>query len=98
MTDKKNANQTASTNTSAEYFTTLSIDAQRQRLIERLKQSPITTLEARHELNIMHPAGRVRELRLRGYMILTRWLDDHDPQGRRHRIARYVLMQNGVEV
>ena len=98
MTDKKNANQTASTNTSAQYFTTLSIDAQRQRLIERLKQSPITTLGARHELNIMHPAGRVRELRLKGYMILTSWLDDRDPQGRQHRVARYVLIQNGVEV
>ena len=93
MTDKKKADQTTNPNISFEYFTTLSIYAQRQRLTERLKQSPITTLEARHKLNIMHPAGRVRELRLKGFLILTRWFHDHDTQGRLHRVARYVLIQ-----
>ena len=55
---------------------------QRQRLLEHLQQhGSITTDEARRWLGIMHPAGRVRELRHMGWDIRTR-RDRH--QGRYH--------------
>ena len=43
----------------------------------------MTTLDARNELYIMHPASRVQELREQGLSIVT---------VRVHRIARYVLV------
>jgi hypothetical protein len=42
----------------------------------------ITTLEARNNLYIMHPAARVQELRAQGQNIVTVRVD---------RIAKYVL-------
>jgi len=42
----------------------------------------ITTLDARNQLFIMHPAARVQELREQGQNIVT---------VRVHRIAKYVL-------
>ena len=42
----------------------------------------MTTLDARNELYIMHPAARVQELREQGQNIVT---------VRVHRIAKYVL-------
>ena len=44
---------------------------QRDRLLEWLQHAPISTLEARKELDIMHPAARIQELRERGYIITT---------------------------
>jgi hypothetical protein len=42
----------------------------------------MTTLDARNQLSIMHPAARVQELREQGLSIAT---------VRVHRIAKYVL-------
>ncbi len=64
-----------------------SLEVQRQRLLAALRQNPITTLEARQDLDIMHPGGRVLELRLQGHPIITTWVRQ---QG--HRIGRYSLM------
>ncbi len=46
-----------------------SITAQRKRLLTALQCSPISTIEAREYLGIMHPAGRVKELRDLGFKI-----------------------------
>ncbi|MEI6269285.1 MAG: helix-turn-helix domain-containing protein [Methylococcaceae bacterium] len=47
----------------------------------------MTTLQARQELDVMHPAARVQELREKGHNIMTHWTVT---QG--HRIAVYVLL------
>lgn len=63
---------------------------QRLRLLERLKQGPLTTNDARYYLEIMHPAGRIKELRALGYIIHTNIVRFCDGE-RRARMAEYVL-------
>jgi hypothetical protein len=69
---------------------------QRQRLLERLKLSPIDTVTARHELDILCPAARVLELRRRKQRIDTVWIDRQTDCGKVHRVALYVLQQSEV--
>lgn len=73
-----------------------SLEAQRQRLLTALQKAGsagITTLQARHELNVMHPGGRIHELRMDyGLNIQTIWTTDTTPKGFTHRTARYVLL------
>ena len=73
-----------------------SAHAQRQRLLERLKLSPIDTVTARHELDILCPAARVLELRRRKQRIETVWIDRQTDCGKVHRVALYVLQQSEV--
>jgi len=76
----------------------LSAEAQRARILQFLKSGkPLTTLQARHHLNVMHPAARVMELRKRGYKIITCRRKDADTAGREHSVAEYVLMPGGEE-
>lgn len=70
-----------------------SAKAQRARLLHRLQEKPCTTVEARHELDILGVAPRVYELRHHhGYNIQTDWTHGKNPGGGRHRVAKYVLM------
>ena len=52
----------------------------------------LTTQDLRQDLDIMHPAGRVKELRARGYDIQTHWQNYPTACGKLHRMARYVFM------
>lgn len=65
--------------------------AQRQRLLECLKISPVDTVMARRELDILCPAARVLELRKHGHRIDTVWIDRSTDCGKVHRVALYVL-------
>lgn len=65
--------------------------AQRARVLDRLRQGPLTTLEARAELDVLHPAARVMELRAQGYRIELHWTRAHSSCGRLHRVGRYIL-------
>ena len=65
--------------------------SQRQRLLEWLRTRPITTLQARKELDIMHPSQRVLELKALGHNIITHWTTD-DTGKAKHRVACYVLL------
>lgn len=66
--------------------------AQRGRLLRYLKEhGSITTLQARQLLAVMHPAGRIRELRHSGYAISTYWSVDVDSAGIKHRQGLYIL-------
>ena len=66
-----------------------SLSAQQLRLIEYLRENKqITTIEARQYLEIMHPAGRIKELR-EHHNIKTHWKKQ---QG--HLIANYVLLSS----
>ncbi len=68
-----------------------STEAQRQRLLASLRRSPVTTIEARRDLDIMAPAPRIFELRQRGFQIVTIWAHQVTDCGRKHLVARYVL-------
>lgn len=65
--------------------------SQRQRLLEWLRTSPITTLQARKELDIMHPSQRVLELKAFGHNIVTHW-ETVDTGKAKHRVDCYVLL------
>lgn len=66
--------------------------SQCQRLLKRIEQGPITTFEARHNLDIVNVPARIFELRhMHGFNIQTCWSFGANPGGGRHRIARYVL-------
>ncbi|MGZ4958361.1 MAG: helix-turn-helix domain-containing protein [Methylomonas sp.] len=69
-----------------------STEHQRKRLFEALCNRPVSTLDARRELDILHPAARVQELREAGHNIVTHWGEEPTERGEPHRVARYVLM------
>jgi hypothetical protein len=79
---------------------TISLEAQRARLLKRLKQGPCSTVEARHQLDILGVATRIYELRHnQGFNIQRFWTREINPGGSTHRVAKYVLLpseqQNG---
>lgn len=65
--------------------------AQRKRILDFLHTRPLDTLTARKELDIMHPAARVMELRNQGVDIKTIKIDRQSECGEIHRVACYVL-------
>ncbi|POZ52988.1 helix-turn-helix domain-containing protein [Methylovulum psychrotolerans] len=65
--------------------------AQRERILAWLLTKSLSTAEARRELDIMHPAGRVQELREQGHNIVTHWVVDTGGKVN-HRVASYVLL------
>lgn len=73
------------------HYADLSANAQRNRLLDALRCDSISTLEARLNLDILHPAMRVRELRLDGYDIRTVRVSADTGFGVKHSVARYVL-------
>lgn len=81
-------------NTSARHRSTdTSAAAQRLRLLAHLRHEAIDTITARHLLNIMMPAARVKELREDGHNIQTVRVALYDDQGRKHpRVAVYSLI------
>lgn len=83
------ANRTASNQNSQAYFN--SKTAQRKRILDHLiAHGYLTTTDARQSLDIMHPAGRILELRQQGVGIRTDW-KTIDTGINKHRLARYVL-------
>lgn len=97
MTDKKKADQQASHKDSTHLDnTSTSSSAQRARLLARLRLGPIDTLTARRDLNVLHPAARINELKERGHPIRAQRISMTDEQGRTHHgIALYYLTQTG---
>lgn len=70
--------------------------AQRVRLLTALRKGPVSTIKARHELDIIAPAPRVYELRhIDGMRIITHWRTETTPEGFTHRVAEYVLLSQG---
>lgn len=59
-----------------------------------LHHQRITTLQARNDLGIMHPAARIQELRGAGHDIATYWQWDTDATGKQHKQGLYVLLTN----
>lgn len=71
---------------------------QRAAVLGALKSGPLSTIAAREQLGIAHPAGRVLELRKGGHAIKTITRTVPDLQGRNHRSAVYVLATDAVGV
>lgn len=74
-------------------FSDNSAHSQRMRLLQKLRECNLTTSEARRELDIMHPAARVQELRDMGLVINTVWTSEKTTTGRTRHLARYVLVR-----
>jgi hypothetical protein len=67
--------------------------SQRSRILQRLQSGrTLTTLEARHQLDICHPGMRVCELRKQGYRIVTTMVEDVTAEGCLHLVGRYTLL------
>ena len=64
---------------------------QRAVILEALRAGPLSTLEARERLGVLHAPGRVLELRRAGFKIETQTGTRFDAEGRRHRVGVYVL-------
>lgn len=69
---------------------------QRVLILEALREGPLSTLEARERLGVLHPPGRVHELRKAGFAIETRTSTKFDAEGRPHRVGLYVLSEGGA--
>lgn len=65
--------------------------AQRQRLLEALRQRPLSTPQIRKECDIPAPAPRIFELRKAGYDIARQWIRTTGESGEIHRFGLYVL-------
>lgn len=76
-------------------FSDNSAEGQRARLLEAIKRGPLTTIEIRHDLDVMMPAARIFELRHHyGHNIEKVWVSRHTAAGNLHRVALYVLQPN----
>jgi len=67
---------------------------QRQRILERLRLAPATTVELRQELDVLAPAPRIFELRHNyGYEIDSIRVVDETIAGHKHSVAQYALIR-----
>lgn len=68
-----------------------SSSTQRKRILSYLeKNHRLSTIAAREQLGILHPGGRIMELRKKGYRIDTHWIEEPDSNGVAHRVGLYV--------
>lgn len=74
-------------------MTNQSASHQRQRILTYLQaQGSATTIQLRHELDVLAPAPRIFELRHNhNANIVTSWDEAENPEGGTHRVARYTL-------
>lgn len=96
MTDQQKAPDAANVSGLGKTQQRHSSEAQRRRLLDRLRIGPISTLDARRDLDILMPAARIFELRERGYRIFTFRIDQQTDFGKRHNVALYVLQPDAV--
>lgn len=71
------------------------VQSQQRKILEWLRSGPLSTYQARTELDIFHPAARVQELRSQGHNIHTYW-ETVDTGQSKHRVAKYVLFAGGA--
>ncbi len=78
------------------FNTASSVAAKRNRIINFSHKPPLDTPTARKELDLMHPAARVMELRTSGVGIITIKIDRASDSGKIQRMASYVLNDGAV--
>jgi hypothetical protein len=64
---------------------------QRALILAALRAGPLSTLDARERLGVLHCPGRVCELRKLGHDIETQTDVRFDAEGRPHRCGVYIL-------
>lgn len=57
------------------------------------KHKSCSSIEATHNLDIVHPPRRIADLRSRGHIIDTIWSYEPTPCGRLHKVGRYHLIK-----
>ncbi|QBR84711.1 hypothetical protein E3983_10250 [Legionella israelensis] len=73
-----------------------SLSTQRKKILKHFEKCPqLSTMQARNDLGILHPGGRIMELRKKGYEIVTHWISEPDSNGDIHRIGLYVYQGKG---
>lgn len=65
--------------------------SQKERLLQTLKKHPVSTTYARSDLDIMHPAARILELRATGLKIFTDRKAIETLDGNFHHVAVYII-------
>ena len=91
--DKKKATSANTSSPKAKPYD-MSSHVQQARILKALEQAGaqgMNTIELREQEDIMHPSGRIMELREQGHRIETVWTVTSNAQGNNHRCARYVL-------
>ena len=73
-----------------------STEAQRQRLLAALSRRPVDTIVARHNLDNLQPAGRVKELSDPSFVVLTRMEERVNACEQKHRVALYAVVKRSV--
>jgi Helix-turn-helix domain len=69
-----------------------SAGAQRERILHRLRElKSVTSVQMREQLDVLHPSGRVMELRKKGYDISTQWVRAMTACGVSHRVGLFEL-------
>src|SRR3990167_3457365 len=68
-----------------------SSSSQRARILRHFLECPrLSTIQARDQYGILHPCGRMMELRKNVYLIDTHWVSEPDANGVLHRVGLYV--------
>lgn len=95
-TQRKAPTPTTGTRATSNDIANNSIAARQRKIILAylLEGNHLTTIYAREHMGIMHPGGRVLELRDEGRNIRTHWAYERDTAGNKHRIASYVLIRS----
>jgi hypothetical protein len=65
-------------------------------ILSHLRAGPLSTLDAREKLGILHPAGRILELKRAGFSITAQRSTVYDSAGRAHASATYHLSSRAV--
>jgi len=71
--------------------------AQRARITAALHAGPVSSVEMRERLDVLHPAGRVMELRKAGHPIDLIWANRPTACGRVHRVGVYILRRGRTD-
>ena len=92
MVSKKSSPAAMLGNSKSKSLYSNSTSSQRARILEYFSKCPrLSTMKARDELGVLHPCGRVLELRRLGYRIDTLWVRESDNNGVPHRVGLYIF-------
>lgn len=64
----------------------------KERILERLREGPVTSLEIRWDLRSGNPSERIRELKADGYLIESEDFTYRDRDGTSRRATRYQFV------
>jgi Helix-turn-helix domain len=67
---------------------------EREKLLDELRQNPVTSHYARTAMDIYHPNARILELRRQGFNIDTHWETIYNGKAK-HRVGKWVLLSGG---